>query len=495
MGVIIRQSIQNSFISYIGILLGILSTIILFPNILTPDQYGLTRVLLSIAIICAQFSHLGMTNIVIRYFPYYNTSGDSRYRLLTLSLGIPLAGFFLFMILFILFQDVLISYYIDQSELIVVYNTYLIPLVFAILFFEILNSYVRSLQDSVTGSFVNEVLIRILIIILLIVHYFEWLTFRYFMIGFVSIYLIQPVYMLTYLFINNQLSFSFPFQKETKRLFRDMSVYGAYSLLGGLATLLIGNIDIIMIGMLMDLKSTAVYAIAFYIGSVITVPQRSIGKIASPILAGLLKNRKYNEIDQLYKRTAYNQLIFGVLFYAGIWANMHNLLDLLPDTYDGIYWVVIIVGLAKLFNMATGVNGMIIINSKHYRFDLYTNILLVILTITTNLLLIPPYGITGAAIATAVSIFVYNFIKFLFVWITFKMQPFQWNALGVVMISAVCLGLSFLVPYMMNFFVDLMVRSLMIAAVFLGAVLAFGLSDDVKNLVTETLRRVQTLWD
>jgi len=491
LGIILRQSIQNTIISYAGIALGFISTILLFPNILQSEQFGLTRVLISISLICAQFSHLGMNNIIIRYFPYYKKTEKSQNRLLTLALGVPLIGFILFIILFYLFREPLMHYYSEESDLFAEYYLYLIPLVFAVLFFEILNSYVRALRDSVTGSFVNEVLIRILIILLLVVYFFDWLTFREFMILFVSIYCIQPVYMLAYLFFKSKLAFAPPVQKKTKRLFKGMSVYGAFSVLGGLATLLVGNIDILMVGSMIDLSSAAIYAIAFYVGSVIAVPQRSITKIASPILADLLKAKDYPAIDDLYKRTALNQLIAGSLFYAGIWANLHNVIDLLPEEYSEIYWVVVIIGMAKLFNMATGVNGTIIINSRYYRFDLYTNILLVILTIFTNVLLIPVFGITGAAIATAISIFIYNLIKFIFVWIKFSMQPFQWSALIVLLIAAICLGISEQIPYLNNFYIDLIVRSAMIAALFTGCVLFFKLSDDFQKLVNESIRRIR----
>lgn len=491
MGIIIRQSIQNTLISYVGIGLGFISSILLFPNILQPDQFGLTRLLISISLICVQFSQLGMKNIIIRYFPYYQHSVESRYRLLTLALGVAAAGFIAFCALLFLFQDSLVEYYSDHGDLFADYVLYLIPLAFAILFFEVLNSYVRALKDSTTGSYVNEILVRIFIIILLILYYFGWFSFREFMILFVGSYCIQPVYMLIYLARHRHLAFSFPFQKETKRLYKGMSVYGAYSLLGGLAILMVGNIDIIMVGSMVDLSSTAVYAIAFYMGSVIAVPQRSINKIAAPILADFIKEKRYPEINELYKRTALNQLVAGSLIYVGIWANLHNIIDLLPDEYSGIYWVVVILGLAKLFDMATGINGHIIINSKHFRFDLYTNILLVILTISTNYWLIPIFGITGAATATAISIFIYNFVKFIFVWIKFSMQPFQWNAAWVIGIAAICLGLSEWIPYMLNFYVDLLVRSLIIAAVFTMAILAFKISADVNNLVRNSLGKIQ----
>jgi len=470
---------------------GFISTILLFPNILTADQYGLTRVLLSVALVSSQFSQLGMNNVIIRFFPYYQRSNEARYRLLTLAFLVPLGGFILFLILFFIFRDPLISYYSEESKLIADYYLYLIPLVFSILFFEVLNSYVRALKDSITGSVISEILVRLLVILLLIFHYFGWFSFREFMLIFTAIYSIQPVCIISYLIIKKELSFSIPYREETRRLLKGMSVYGAYSLLGGLANLLIGNIDIIMISAMMELNNTAVYAIAFYIGSVIAIPQRSISKIATPVLAGLIKNKKFGEVEKLYQRTALNQLIAGSIVFIGVWANLHNVTDLLPEEYAGIYWVVVVIGLAKLINMATGLNGHIIINSRFYRYDLYTNILLLILTIATNLLLIPVYGIVGAALATAISIFVFNFVKFIIVWIKFDMQPFRWNAAAILGIAAVCLYVSELIPYMANFFVDVSVRSLIILLLFSSAMILFRLSDDFKNLALESLKRIK----
>ena len=203
----------------------------------------------------------------------------------------------------------------------------------------------------------------------------------------------------------------------------------------------------------------------------------------------MLKNKQYKQINSLYERTSLNQIIAGSLLYVGIWANMHNLMDLLPPEYQGAEQIILIIGFAKLFDMATGINGGIILNSKYYRFDLYTNILLVIIAIITNYLLIPVYGLLGAAFATTISIVIYNSIKLVFVGVKFRMQPFQWSALGVLIIAAVCLLLSFQLPYLYNFVIDVTIRSGIMTIVFVGTILAFGLSNDVKQLVNEMRRR------
>lgn len=472
-------------------MLGFVSTILLFPHILESDQYGLTRLLMSLALVCAQFSHLGIKNVVIRYYPYFQQSDTSRQSLLTLTIVISMAGFGLFLALYFVFDHILVNYYTDKSTLFAKYSTYLPPLVLFILFFETLNSYVRALKDSVTGSFVNEVLVRTLIIILLIVFDFRAISFTQFMILFVLIYGIQPFYLLIYLYKRSELSFASPFRSSSRRLLKGMSAYGLYSLLGGVTALLVGNIDIIMLSAMTDLTSTAVYAIAFYVGSVIAIPQRSIGKIATPILATFLKEKKYQDIGLLYEKTSLNQIIAGSLLLLGIWANMHNLMDLLPPEYQGSKWVIIIIGFAKLFDMATGINGGIILNSSLYRFDLYTNILLVLLAIGTNYLLIPIYGIVGAAVATAGSVLIYNLVKLLFVWVKFSLQPFRWSALSVLIIAGGCLALSFQIPYMLNFFIDLTVRSLIITVIFFSLILAFNLSSDVTQLFRSSLRKAK----
>jgi O-antigen/teichoic acid export membrane protein len=493
-GIITQQSIKNTILLYVGVALGFVSTILLYPRILSPAQYGLTRLLLSLALICSHLAHLGLNNLIIRYFPYFRDSDQSKSRFLTLALLISLGGFLLFTILFLLLQQQFLNAFHDRSFLFSSYALLLIPLVLGVLFFEIFNSYVRALHDAVTGTIVHEVALRGLIIGLLFVYDFHLISFTAFMYGFVACYLLQPTLLLIALFRRGELRLAFPRLNKKAAFLKEMAAYGGYSFLSRLAMLLIGRIDIIMIGAILDLSNAAVYAIAFYVSSVIVVPQRSIIKIASPILAGLLKERKYPEISSLYKRTSIDQLVAGSLLYIGIWANMHNLMDLLPAQYHGTKWIILITGFGKLFNMATGVNGVIILNSRYFRFAFFANLFLVVITVAGNYLLIPIYGILGAAIAMAASMVLYNIIKLVFVRMKFSMQPFSWHTPAVVVIAAVCLILSFQIPYLYNFFVDVIVRSLSIAVVFLGLVLLFHLSDDLENLAWDTVARVKNIF-
>ena len=481
MGVIKQQSIVNTFITYIGIVLGFISTIYLYPNFLEPDQYGLTRLLLSVSFVFTQFAHLGMNNTAIRFFPYFEDENNDHNGFLFLVLVVPITGFILFLGVIFFFDDLLISYY-DTSTYFGDYYLLLIPIVFGLLYFEVINSYVRARLHSVPGSVISEVILRVITILLLVLFWYEWITFEQFMIAFACSYIVQPLLLLLFLFVKGELFLKPNFAYLKTTLVKRMANYGLFAVLGGMTTLIVNNIDIIMLGSLAGLTETGVYAIAFYIGSVIIVPQRSLGKIAPSVVAKHLKEKNYDEIERIYKSSSINQMVPGLLIFIGVVANLHNLNDILPDAYASASPVILIIGISKLIDMTAGINGAIILNSKYYRFDLISMIILIIFSISLNYWLIPILGMTGAAIATATSLFLYNLIKGIYVWIKFKMQPFSSRILVLIGFSSILLFGSLQTTYFDNTYLDILIRSLSITLIYSFGVLSLNISDEVNSI-------------
>ncbi len=61
------------------------------------------------------------------------------------------------------------------------------------------------------------------------------------------------------------------------------------------------------------------------------------------------------------------------------------------------------IGLGRMVDLVTGINGTILGTSPKYKYELYFSVTLAILTVVTNYMLIPQYGINGAAFATFLS--------------------------------------------------------------------------------------------
>ncbi len=481
MGIIEKQSIRNLILTYLGVALGFISTLYLFPIILTTQEYGLTRILLSIAFITSEFAHLGVKNIAIKFFPEFENYNQKHNGLLFLLLVIPLIGFLLFLFLFFIFDEWLIAKYSVDSNLFLEYHLFLIPLVSGILYFDILNNYIRANKDSIPGTFINEILLRVLLIILLILMNYEVINFRAFIIGFVSCYLTQPILLLIYIW-SKQLLFIKPnFQFITRDLIRRLSGYGFYVLLGGISHLIVSNIDILMLGSISGLTDTAIYTIAFYIGSVIVVPQKSIGKIAPSIVSTHLFNSNINEVERIYKSSSINQLVIGFLLFTGIISNINNIFEILPEEYNQAYWVIVYIGISKLIDMAGGINGTIIMNSPYFRFNLVATLLLIIISIILNFVLIPSYGISGAAIATMTSLFLYNFTKSLYVYLKYRIQPLSVKVIPIISVSIIIICISLQIDTIMSTYIDIAVRSILILVLYSLLMVYFKISPEVES--------------
>lgn len=487
MGIIVRQSVQNTIISYFGVALGFVITIWMYPNILEPEQYGLTRVLLSLAMVSTQLANLGTKNTIIRFFPFFRNKEKKHHGILFLSLTVPLVGFVLLTAILILFRPAIIAYFIERSELLVDYYWFILPLAFFILFFHVLSSFVQALYDTVMSSFLMNIVVRSLTVVILLVYLFGWISFRQFLILFVLTYAVIMLCMFIYTLWMFEVDLKPDFGYLRKKLVKNMMNYSVFVFFGGIASIVVSNIDIIMLSSLAGLEDTGIYAIAFYIGSAITIPRKSIYQISSPLIADAFKAKDFNMIENIYHRSSLNQIIAGGLLFCGVIANIDNLMSILPPEYARGALVIIVIGAANVFDMATGLNGAIILNSKHYRFDLYSTLFLIVVTVVLNYLLIPIYGILGAAIGTATAVLTYNTLKVFYVWIKFSMQPFEWQMLYVMAAGAATLWIIFQIPVIGGPYADILIRSIIVTLLYGVPIWMLNISNEMNNLINQTL--------
>ena len=492
MGIIVKQSLSNLIISYAGIALGFILTILLYPHILSPDEYGLTRVLFSASFISTQFAHLGFQNLVIRYFPVFKRAAPQNHGFLFWALTIPVIGFLIFAGVYFAADSTIIAYYAEQSPLFIDYYLWVLPLTLFILYFEILNNYLRSLRDSVTGSFAMEIIQRLITISLLGVYFFDWITFHLFIMLFVLSYMINPLIVAIQIARKGEWKLRPNMKLMRRPLLKGMANYGLFSMLGGLTTVIVWNVDILMLGSLAGLDQTAIYAIAFYMASVIAIPQRSINKIVSPLLADFIKNKEWDEVGSIYTKSSLNQLIPGIFIFGLIWINLDVVYQMMPDFYAAGRWVVFIVGIGKIIEMITGANGLILINSKHYRVSFYTNLILIAVTIGANYIMIPLYGIEGAALASVLAILVYNGTKYIWVLLKMGLQPFTKKTVVVTVLGTAALSITQLFTFFDYYLTEAVVNSLIFVTLFGGPVIYFSISEDLnimlKNLVDKWRR-------
>jgi O-antigen/teichoic acid export membrane protein len=489
LGIVIRQSFWNTAVSYFGVLLGAINVIWLFPTLLGDVQFGVTRLLLSGSLIAAQFAQLGMGNVTYRFFPQFQDPENGHRGFLRILLIVPLLGFVLCVGIFFIFQDAIASFFVEKAPLFVAYDAFLIPLVAFTLYFNVLDAWLRSVYRTVSGSFVREVVLRLLQTAAVLMYAMGWFDFYGFVIAFVGVHGIATAILLLWTVYAGEFSIRSSYAPPFESTNKDMRSYALYAIMGGISAIAVANLDLLMVGGYLGEASAGYYAIAFFIGTFISIPERSITKISYPIISQAFKDDNKDLIATMYKKSSLNQIVIGLLIFIGIWANVDNAVVLLPDGFAVARNVMIIISAAKLIDMATGANSIILLNSPWYRFDLVTNILLVGLTIITNLLLIPIYGLDGAAWATFITITVYNLVKFVYIWIKMGIQPFEVPILKALFAGVVAFLVSLLLPTLSNVWVDLIIRSLIISLVYGIIVLKWTISDDINRIFGKIVLR------
>lgn len=487
MGIIAKQGIGNAIVSYAGIIMGFILTVYLFPNILETDQFGLTRTMIAIMSIGLTFISLGIPGAIIKFFPYLSKKTKNPKGLFNVFLIPVLFAFVMFWALFYFLEDFWLQFYSD-SELMPEFFFYLVPLILFATVYQTLKRYVNAHLDTVFVSLTEEIFLRIFLIVFLALYFFELISFRFFIALFVINYGLQFLILFFYSITKGYLDFSISTDFISKKLIKEIGVFSMYSFLGGVTVMVIGNIDMLMISSMIGLSETGIYSIAFYVGSVIAIPSRAISKISLPLISVEFENNNLQEIEKIYKQTSINQYLFGLLIFIGVIANLDNLYQLLPEEYAAGGFVIFIIGTANLVNMITGSCSQILICSPFYKFGLYFSIFLVILTVILNFLLIPLYGILGAAIATATAIFLTNTIKVVFVWLKLDIQPLSIKSLFITIIGFGILGFSYLLPSFENYYIDILVRSFLIAALYLILIWIFKLSKEFNQTIAKILK-------
>ncbi|WP_155212229.1 lipopolysaccharide biosynthesis protein [Fulvivirga aurantia] len=477
MGVVKKHSIRFTFIYYIGVILGYVNTVVLFPRLLEPDQFGLTRILLSVAIIISQFAQLGTPGMVIRYYPVLKN------KVFSLGALICGAGSLIVLSIITIFQSPIKSFYTENSTLFTDYFYLLLPFGAAIVFYNLFDSYLRALYKNSVSTFLSNVVLRLIWMALIIVYSFDILSFEVFIALYACSYAVISLVSLIYIIKIDNPGLTLQFNEQDKGFINQIRSFNFFTLLAGLSSFLINKIDILMLGSLEGLEIVGLYAIAAYMGMVIRVPASSIARTAQILVSESFKNNDLKSIASLYTKSSITQMILSGGIFLLILLNYNNILYLLPEEFRDSYLIFLLLGLTQVIDSAMGINGFIMINSQYYKVETLFSFSLLILTITSNLIFIPMYGAIGAALATLGSITIYNLLRLIFIWSRFKMQPFSFKSLIGLLIGFVAFLISNQLPVMGFFIVDAIVRTAVFSILFIPLVYYTKLSLDINTMI------------
>lgn len=486
-----RNSLKVTTWIYAGLVIGAANTYFLTHiTWFTPDQNGLSRAMIEIAMLIFAFSTFGVTSFLYKFFPYYQDHCEPRHNdLLAISLIICLIGFLLTCTGIYLLQDVIIRKFSTNARLLIDYFFWIIPLGFQLLLFNVLESYAHGFQKGVVTTLLKEVVVRLYTLCIILLKIFGFISFSTFIKLFALQYVLIIIILALHLHREGKLWICFRMSRVTikfrKKIIAILSLTFIVIIVGALRQ----SIDGLVLAAKLNLSKVGIFGLAAYVAIFLQAPMKSIIAITIPLLSRAWKDKNHAEIDRIYKRSSINLLSFSLFAFFLIWLNFSNCIEALninPAYLEG-KWVFFILGIVTIIEMGTGVNGQIIGASVHWRFELWTNILLTALIIPLSYYLTVTYGILGPAIANLISFSIYNLIRYLFLLNKFNLQPFTAKSLEVILIAGTSYAAAYAISMALSGWVNIIACSTVYMALFISLAWWREITPDMKP-VAYTMR-------
>lgn len=492
MGIVIRQSIYSSIISYAGVVIGYINLLYLYPKFLSTDQIGLFRTIQDAAILFSPFAQFGLSQTIIRFYPQLARDKKSSHSFISLMSLLALVGFALFFLLFKIFESSLLAYFQDNAAEVIQYTNLILWLTLILVMVSVMEAFSRSLLKTVVPNLLREVMARLFLSVLVLFYFTKTITFDQFIIGSVISYLIWLLILMFYLWRQGELSIQINFKSLDQKRLPELIKYSLLSFTGMAGLILIGKIDSMMVSAVLGFSANAIYTTAFYMATVIEIPKRALSQIAMPLISRAFERNDIKEVASLYRKTSINQLIIGSLLLIGVWINLDSMFALMPkgEVFSVGKWVVIIIGAGKLVDMLFGPSSEIIVLSKYFKFNIVLILILAVLIVVSNNLLIPRYGIEGAAWGAAFALITFNAIKYFFIYSKYKIQPFDSNTLKVLFIASLVLAVNYFSSRLDFVLLDILLRSALTTLLFSGLILMTKVSPEANELYNKGLRKL-----
>lgn len=490
MGIIKRQSLKSSIVNYVGVLIGVIFFNFIFPHLISEQHLGMIRLLQSLMFILVALPTLGLGHVLLRF--YSNWKED---KMLNSFNGFALIATGLasvvFILLYIVFKDYILGFYKVKSALFVPYYYLVIPLVVTQAYIQYFELYSMVKLRVAFPAFIREILVRVMLVVLVYLFSYHVLNEQQFFYGVPIVYAISALLIIVYAFRFQDFGFQSPSLFLKNSDLKHQLLYGGGMFIVLVFTNIHNFVDGIILSSFLGVGAFGIYGIPLVLGQMIQVPYRAISQISLPIIRDAWVDHDMEKIQRLNKSLGLNLFLIGCFLYTLLIINATAIFELLPPQYKVAESVLYIIGAGRLLDMAFGLNSEILNTSGQYKYFVALTIVLVILTITLNIWLIPIYGMNGAALAVSISLTIFNLMKTLILYMKYHFHCFSKHYLTLIMLMLFVIGVCYLIPMIefiphhmfMNALANVAFKSFIGATLFLVPMFFLKISHDFNDFI------------
>jgi O-antigen/teichoic acid export membrane protein len=261
---------------------------------------------------------------------------------------------------------------------------------------------------------------------------------------------------------------------------------------------LAGNLELLLLGILSTAASVGVYNVAVRIQAIGLMFMLAAELVAKPIIADLYHQSAQNQLRRIYQTLTRWSLTFILPYFACMVIFARPILSIFGEDFVAGIPVLIIVGFGTLVNAATGICAAMIVMTGHSRLALINSIIALATNLCLNLILIPAWGLFGAAVGAASSITVVSIIRLIQVYKLHGLWPYTPEFIkpliaftGALLIGAAA---SVFLPVDVSP-VNLVIDALILYAVYIGGLVLSGLPETDRAVLARAKARIRAAFN
>ena len=238
----------------------------------------------------------------------------------------------------------------------------------------------------------------------------------------------------------------FPLNRPLHTAKRDMGKMLRFSIPVYLSQLLRqfgGSIETLVLGFLGVMSGVGIYTTVLRLSSIGTMFHHSLQAIAMPIISDLHSRGKIDQWERVYQTTTKWGMTFNLPIFLIIALFAGPLLSIFGADFVAGAPGLVVLAFSSLFNASTGVCGSVITMTGHSKLTLVNSITQFVVNIILAVLLIPRWGIMGAALCSTLSSVLINILRTIQVYVLFRIWPYNASFVKPVMAAVVAMGVTY----------------------------------------------------
>ena len=194
--------------------------------------------------------------------------------------------------------------------------------------------------------------------------------------------------------------------------------------ISAIAYFIMQGIDVLILTIYSSFESVAYYSVAVKLSTLTALSLLSVNIVVAPKIAEIYEKRKTDELQLLIKKSTRLIFVISIFLLSFIFLFSEHILSLFGPNYIVASAPLVILLSAQLYNSLSGPSAIYLNMTGKQR---VLNLILIVGLLTNiflNLYLIPNYGMNGAAIATLVSLVLWNSMAAIYIYFKDSIKVF-----------------------------------------------------------------------